>query len=424
MLLFLKRIRPFIFAGILTALLLCPALEAQTDWAVEGGMPSYGEFNSPPPGAMTNPQPYAIIPAAVPPAAPGLVPFPPMLPGQGGSAVDNDGNPLSGGPPAPVMVHCDGLIVELATTGGAFLSSFPAGGGPLLPGMISGVAYDNPADIIWLTDGMFCMGVGLPPAPGAIPPIIVPMFPLPLVGGVAASGLAWDPFTGTLWFCDPLGMVTNCLVGGGPLITFPASPPLAPVLMGITVNNTNGNIQVTDGAMVAEFMPGGGLVPPGAFYLSANPYPIPLWGAPVSGLGFSLNPQRYGMGFTMGPGPPPAIGSGGGNAWAGNPAFFLQQTGATPGAGAYLLYGFTPAIPGIPVKPTIPGATLWINPIFGILFLGPVPAGGPMVLPLPIPGPPNPVGAPVFVQFLNVISFGSPKVIELSDALSFTIGQI
>lgn len=421
----LNHMRLVIYTGILAALLLCPILQAQTGWSVEGGMPSYGEFNNPPPGAMTNPQPYAIFPAIIPPP-PGVpvLPFPPNVPGQGGSAVDNDGNILSGGPVMPVMVHTDGLNVELTTTAGFYLSSFPAGGGALLPGLISGVGYDSPADIIWLTDGTLCIGVGLPPAPGMIPPIIVPIFPLPLMGGAPASGLSWDPMTATLWFCDTMGMVTNCAIGGGPMASFPVSPPLAPVLMGLTVNTTNGNIQVTDGAMVAEFFPAGPLAPPGAFYLSANPYPITLWGAPVSGLGFSLNPQRFGAGYTMGGGPAPAIGWGGGNAYAGNPGFFLQQTGATPGAGVYLLYGFTPAIPGIPVKPIFPGATLWINPIFGIIFLGPVPPGGTMVLPLPIPPPPNPVGAPVYVQFLNVISFGTPKVIELSDALSFTIGQI
>ncbi|MFH2001050.1 MAG: hypothetical protein ABIK28_15315 [Planctomycetota bacterium] len=407
-------------AGLLAGLLLCPMLHAQTNWAVEGGLPSYGEFNNPPPGAMTNPMPYSMfLPAGPPPPIPGNLPFPPMAPLFGGSAVDNNGNILSGGPMFPVMIHSDGLTVEIVTTAGAYVSSYAAGGGAILPGTISGVGCDSLLDITWLTDGALCAGVGLPPAPGVPPPMMVPPFPLPLLAGVLASGLDWDPFTGTLWFCDMAGMVTNCMVGGAFLLTFPAAP-LAGPLMGLTVNTTNGNIQVTDGLMVAEFLPAGPLAPPGAFYLSANPYPIMLWSAPVSGLGFSLNPQRYGAGWSAA-GMPPAIGSGGGNSFAGNGGFFIQETGATPGSSAYLIYGFSPAVPGLPIGPGFPGASIWINPFF-VIYLGSVPASGTFVLPIAIP-PVGAVGAPCFAQFLNILGL-MPTKIELSDALSFTIGML
>jgi len=257
--------------------------------------------------------------------------------------------------------------------------------------------------------------LGLPPAPGVIPPVIIPPFPLPLTGG-PASGLGWDPFTGTLWFCDPGGMINNCMIGGQPLFAFPVMA-IPPLLMGLTVNLTNGNIQVTDGIMCAEHMPNGGISPPIPFYMSANPYPVTPWAGPVSGMGFSLRPQRYGKGFTPSGGPAPIIGWGGGNSYDGNPAFLVNETGATIGSFAYLLYGFAPAIPGIPVGGS--GAAIWISPVplLGILPIGPVTTGNVTV---PIPLPPGSAGAPIFLQFLNILNT-SPRL-ELSDALSLTIG--
>ncbi|MHC4946610.1 MAG: hypothetical protein ACYTG7_26680 [Planctomycetota bacterium] len=408
----------------LALLVLCPCVLGQTNWSVEGGIPAYGEFNMPPALALTNPMPYIVFPAPPPiPPMPPMAPFPVMVPQFGGSAVDNDGNPLSGGPAVPAMIHSDGTVVEVSDPAtGLFITSFVVPG-PFLPGPVSGIGYDSIGDIIWLTDGVMCTGLALPVAPGALPVVVVPPFPLPLAAGALASGLGWDSWTGTLWFCEDIGNVTNCAIGGALLVTFPAVG-LALPLMGLDTNSTNGNVQVTDGFTVAEYMPGGALAPPGAFYLAANPYPIPLWGAPVSGLGFSLRPQRYGAGYST-VGTPPAIGFGGGYSFAGNMGFTISETGATIGSIAYLMYGFAPAVPGMPIG-GFPGATVWFWPVFSVVYLGPVTTGT-VTIPvrIPAPGAPGapPVGAPVFVQFFNIISTG-PTVVEITDALSFTIGQV
>ena len=261
-----KRTGATVVMALVAVLACCTVASAQTNWSIEGTLPSYGEYNGPPPGALVNPMPYAVfIPVPPPPPAPWNLPFAPLNPALGGSAVDTDGNPLTGGPTVPAMIHSDGLTVEMSTVMGMFVTSFSAGGGPLLPGTISGVGYDSIADIIWLTDGTLCLATALPPAPGVIPPVVVPPFPLPLPAGVPASGLDWDPFTGTLWFCDTAGLVTNCLVGGAPLVTFPAGPLLPGVPMGLCIDKTNGNVQVTDGMLVAEFLPGGAPAAAGAF---------------------------------------------------------------------------------------------------------------------------------------------------------------
>jgi hypothetical protein len=381
-----------------------------------------GEYNSPPAACMPGALPYAII---IPPT---LGPFPPGTGAFGGSAVDNDGNPFSG-PGNPAFLHTDGFMVDMTITGGGFVLTMPVGGGPILPGPISGLGYDDLGDIVWVTDGALCAGVGL--ANGVPPPIIVPPFPLPLGGGFA-SGVDWDPCTGTIWFCEfGSGLVTNCTVGGGVVIfSFAAVGPLAPTLTGLEMNTAVpgiANIQVTDSFMVAEFTPGGLLAAPGPFYLTINPYPIPLWGGPVDGLGFSLRPQRYGVGCSPS-GIPPVINFFGGHTWAGNAGFGVNQTGATPGANCFLVYNFFPQCPPVTPPNCPPGTGAWVFPWFGIIPLGAVPATGNVSINLPLPpaaggpcGPP--VGAPVFMQFLNYISTG-PIKFEFSDALSFTLGGI
>src|SRR5262249_11853035 len=141
---------------------------------------------------------------------------------------------------------------------------------------------------------------------------------------------------------------------------FSASPPLSTSLSGIDVNVTNGNIQVSDGKSVAEFTPVGALAAPGAFYLTSNPFPIPPWGLSVfRGLGFSLRPQNYGVGFSP-LGVPPKISSGGGYPFAGNAGFTITETGAAGGATALLLYGVKRSCPPLPVAGCPPGTGLFL----------------------------------------------------------------
>ncbi|MEW6742196.1 MAG: hypothetical protein AB1486_05515 [Planctomycetota bacterium] len=415
-----------VLVAVLGLVVASPAL-AQTDWSIEGTLPSYAEYNAPPPLCPTVPPPYAVVFPPVPaPGCPANGPFPPLTCSvAGGTAFDNNGNPLSGGPPVPAMVHSDGFTLEMTTAAGAYITSMPVPPGAILGGPITGVGYDSAADVIWITDGFLAAGVGIAPA-CPIPAVIFPPFPIPSPTGAPQNGLDWDPCTGTLWAADCGGFVSNWAIGGAFLFGFPASPPLGPMLTGLAVNTTNGNIQVTDGFVVAEFTPFGAVAPAGPFYLSANPFPIPLWGAPVDGLGFSLRPQNYGFGCSP-VGPPPTITWGGGYPYAGNGGFTLAELGGPAGAIAILVFGFAPACPPLPVG-GCPGGALWVSPPFGgIIGVGIVPGGGAaLVIPAPIPPPVGgacgfPVGVPLFVQFVNIIPGGG---LALTDALSLTIGAI
>ncbi|MFO0981330.1 MAG: hypothetical protein U1E76_06165 [Planctomycetota bacterium] len=410
--------------GLLTLAVTSVTL-AQTNWSIEGSKPSYGEYNAPA-CLVAPPPPYAVNPPPVPGGGcPTFGMFPPLSCRGGGTGVDNNGNFLSGGPAFPVVINTDGFTITMSTPAGAYVNSWPVPPGAILPGPISGLDYNSATDVIWISDGFFCAGLGL--VPGCpIPPIAFPPFPIPSCSGAPTCGLGYSPCTGTLWSCDVAGVVTNFTTAGGFLSCFLASPPLAPILTGLTVNSTNGNIQVTDGFLVAEFTPAGALAVPGAFYLAANPYPIPLWAAPVDGLGFSLRPQNYGVGCSP-IGPPPTIMFGGGYPFAGNGGFTVGETGAAPGAMAFLIFSLTRACPPLPIA-GCPGTGLWIAPPFGgILFVGIVGGGGTVVVPAPIPGAGAcgpPVGVPIYLQFVNKGGPIPPGKVQLTDALSFTIGAI
>lgn len=420
---------------VVFCLLFAPLATSQTNWSVEGSVPLFGEFNSPPPLCPTAGPLYTLFTG--PPALPGCIPlFPfPFTCDLGGSAFDNDGNFLSGGTAFPAMLHTDGRVVEMvdAATGG-YLMSWIIGGGVILPGPINGLGYDSPADVIWVTDGFFCAGVGLSPSCTAPPPIIVPpfMLPTPAAGFAPATGIDWDPCTGTLWYSDCGGMVHNCTTAGVLITSFFAiAPGLTPLLMGLTVNTatvpiagSSPNVQVTDGFTFAEFTPAGALAPAGPFYLSSNPYTQPVFGAPASGLGFSLKPVNYGKGCPSPTGTVPSIGFTGGYPYIGNAGFTITMTGATPGTFAYLVVDTAMACPPL----SLPGcpSSVWVSyPWLLLLPIGVVPAAGTITVPAPMPVAPGPcsanVGVPVFCQFINVVP--GPTVWETSDALAFTIGD-
>ncbi|MEW6490870.1 MAG: hypothetical protein AB1578_23530 [Thermodesulfobacteriota bacterium] len=408
------------------ALLGIPSALAQTHWSIEGTMPSYGESNSPPPLCPLVPPPYLINFPPIPPAGcPVNLPFAPLV-GLGGSAVDNDGNVLSGGPATPAFVHSDGFTLEMTSYAGLYIVSGPVPLGYVFPGPISGLGYDSAGDIVWVTDGTMAAGLSMLVPVCPVPAVVVPPFPILSPAGAPQWGLDWDPCTGTLWACDLAGNVSQYAIGGALLFTFNVVPFFPPLLTGLAVNATNGNIQVTDGIMVGEFLPVGVPAPAGPFYLSANPYPIPPWAAPVDGLGFSLRPQNYGTNCNPFGGAGPTIGWGGGYPFAGNGGFTISETGATPGASAILVYGFGYACPGLPVG-GCPGGMLWIAPPLRLLGVGLVPGSGTITLPAPIPPPAArpcgfPVGIPLFLQFVNILPGGGG--LELTDALSFTIGAI
>jgi len=394
---------------------------AQTVWSIEGTGPSYGEYNAPPPACpLTVPPPYAVNPAPAP-VCPTNLPFPPLN-CLGGSAVDNNGNVASGGPAVPVMVHSDGIVLEMTTPAGALLTSAVVAG-VVLPGPITGVACDSFADIYYITDGAGFVGVGIPPGPAACGPPPALVGPFGFVGGPVGTricGLAYDPCTGTLWTCDTAGFVGNWTLGGAFIGGWFAPPPFGVPLSGITVNVTNGNLQITDGALVGEYTPLGALAPAGAFHLAANPYAIPLWAGLVDGLGFSLRPQIFG---TPCPAGGPKIGTAGGYSFAGNAGFTITQSGATPGALSFLLVDTAALCPPLPFG----GCSIWLAPPWSLLVsLGPVPASGTFTLPAKLPPPAGgpcaiPVGISLYVQFVNILGGG---VAESTDALTFTIGAL
>jgi hypothetical protein len=411
-------------------LLICgPWAFCQTDWAVEGSGPMFGEFNSPlcPPYTM----PINLFTAPAP-----MLGCPPLIPFQyscdlGGSASDNDGNPLSGGPAFPAMLHTDGKTVEMVDAAtGAFLGSWNVGG-VFLPGPICGLGYDSTADIIWATDGGYFIGLNLPPSCTAPPTVFSGPTPVPLIYGGWATGLDWDPCSGTLWYCDCVGAVVNMTTGGVPISGFLTGPALPAQLMGLTVNTaavpvagSSPHLQVTNGTDVAEFTASGVLASTGPFYLASNPFPVPALGAqPVSGLAFSLKPNIYGKPCPS-PTGVPRIGWTGGYPFVGNAGFTVTMTGATPGTFAYLVVNIASVCPPLNL-PGCPGSVWVAFPWLLTIPIGVVPATGTLSVPAPIPASAVPcgpnVGVPVFCQFINV--FPGPVVWETSDALSFTIGD-
>jgi len=412
--------KAWLVPAVLLLSLVITTASAQTTWSIEGSFPSMGEYNAADPFCLPLPPPYNIFMApSPPPPCAGLNFFPAGDCEYGGSAFDDNGNSYSGGSAFPAMLHTDGRVVEMLdpATGAFILDMFV--GGSVVPGQLSGLGYDSLNDICWVTDGVLCAGVGL--AFCTVPPIVAGPFPLPLIGGAEATGLDWDPCSGTLWFCDCDGNVVNTDTSGTLLSFFSTVLPGGNEFLGLDVNVTNGNIQITEGFFLGEYTPAGVLATPGAFYLQTNPYNIPNWTNVVNGLGFSLRPQIYGR-----PGPTTAtleIGYSGGYPYAGNAGFNIFQTGATPGAQAYYIYGFNEVCPGLPLG----DGWVWILPFFGPFPLGAVPGSGTVTLPVNIPssggGCGFPVGISLRVQFINVIS-PSPLVVETTDALSFTIGEL
>src|SRR5262245_31647402 len=88
---------------------------AQTNWSIEGSVPTYGEFNAPACPTIPFP-PYAVFGPPIPlPGCPTLMPFPPLTCRGGGTGVDNNGNFLSGGPAFPVIVNTDGFTITMST---------------------------------------------------------------------------------------------------------------------------------------------------------------------------------------------------------------------------------------------------------------------------------------------------------------------
>ncbi|MEZ6197139.1 MAG: hypothetical protein R3F20_15635 [Planctomycetota bacterium] len=183
-------------------------------------------------------------------------------------AVDTDPNFLAFGPTA-------------APPAGTFPIPLPATVGPL-----TGLGFDDAANILWACDGAVFLGLNpLPPFN-----VIVPPLPMPLTGA-PATGLDYDPCDGTLWACDFQGGIFHFTTLGAPIGLQPVNIVPTPVgLGGLAVATHNGagaiapptcstqipgyHVTVSDGIMLHDAL---GAAPP----------------MPLSGTGFA-----YGLAYS------------------------------------------------------------------------------------------------------------------------------
>jgi hypothetical protein len=217
----------------------------------------------------------------------------------------------------------------------------PAGLGP-----ITGLGFDDAAQILWACDGAQFFGLNpLPPYN-----LIVPALPIPLTGA-PASGLGYDPCDGTLWACDTQGGIYHFDLAGAPIGAQPVSIVPTPIILGgLTVATHNGagaipapgcstqipgyHVMVQDGMQVYDAFGAAPPLPFGPFGLpyglaSSADYQITNCASPFPTCPSSGSTPFAGMGQ-------PLISSGFNT---------LHLTGATPSTPAILLVDFCPQLP-------------------------------------------------------------------------------
>jgi len=431
--------RQFISFAALSVLLLAlaPVSIGQTLYGIDGPGGSVWEFEATAPGvpcAQPNPLgappwPYLFPPPATcPPGSPTPGPFP--GPGPGGILGDIALNTVT-----DTVFVTDGFVISehvgdppcgVVPPAGTMLNSFISP----LPGL-TGMGFDSAAGILWVTDGLFIMGL-LPSPPGTCAPPAVAFPPfiavLPPFAGILTD-ITWDPFTGTFWACDTAGFVHNILIGGLPAgPPFPVAPgpcfPAGPaVLQGIAYDRATPSpigspiprVFVTDGFMVAYLDIGGApSAPPGNFYA---PMPCTLWpGPPTSGLAMSSHGGTYGfprVATTLTTFGESILGSG---------TFGVEFTGTAPGSTVFAVVGFSFPGPGFFCPPAPAGGTfLWVDPTppGTVVMIGPLPPGC-FAIPAALPAAAALTGLNVFVQAVDVPAGGLPAV-DASAGMFFTL---
>ena len=236
--------------------------------------------------------------------------------------------------------------------------------------------------------------------------------------GGAIQDISWDAGTGSLLACDVTGVVGSFLPGAlpvvGPYGFFPVAPGpcgLAVPLTGIALDKAlpgTGTFYVTDGALIAYLLPGGGLAPP-TFYTPASCFPSP--GPVISGLSYAGRQLSYGTGLDSMGFAAPTIGSVG-QSYVGTPAYSVTIAGSIPTSTAFLDYN-----PAFACPPTLlAGLPIHIGtPLFraGKVTIG---AGGGGAITAPIP-PTFPFGMSIYLQWIVI----TPTSIQVSDGGALTL---
>ncbi|MHC5210915.1 MAG: hypothetical protein ACYTG2_09380 [Planctomycetota bacterium] len=414
---------------------------AQTLYGVEGGTATLWELTSAPGGVCGAPNPvftpcgYSAPPPCPGPVVPAFAPPPSLL---GDVAVDSVGD---------TVFLTDGIFIEQYVGDAACgvpppctpIQSFPMptayGLGPLTGmGMDELGTYTGGVPTLWVTDGLFIAGIGVPVACG-VPPLLCGPFFVATPVGAPLTDITWDPnpnitgTVGTLWVCDAAGLVHGIPVpvpcpGPGvavsPFISFvPPSCGLGVPLTGIAydlatpgVRSQRGHLYVTDGFTVEYVDVFGGPAAP-QFYtpMPCNPTPAPLNGLAYASHGITYGFPRFSAG----------IGSFG-QSTTPSGTFGLEWTGQPAGTTlVVLLVNFQSPVGLGYACPPIPGAgtLFWVDPGRPTTLLLFLPPGGPGCNPLPAPLPAGvPLGLKIYCQFF----FRSTSAtLDATEGLAFTI---
>ncbi|MCA8948766.1 MAG: hypothetical protein KDE27_04645 [Planctomycetes bacterium] len=368
------------FPALSAALLGCAAVDAQRLVAFDPLPATFFEVQ--PGGPFGPPSP----PLAIYPTVPALPPGPVGAVPPGDSTFDNV---------AGINFFSNGVMVASSPTvnyppAGPLLPAIPIGPGlmALLGGPVTGMAIDPFAGTLWLASAVG-MCVGVAPLPGL--PILVPAFPL-APGAAPITGLEWDGITGTLLALDIAGVVWPALPGGAP-----AGPAIVPVMPppGVPTDVAIDKTGLLNGVgMRPLYVEVGGvtydMTLPGAVV-------FPHGGGPTTlGLAFEPMPAESGpFGGCACGGLLPTVGATG-PMTSGNLGYGLTVTGVMPLAPVVfgLDFVFTPAFPllnatGCGVGLVLGSPTL----ITALLFAGPA---GTATFPLALAVPPG--FGPIFSQ--------------------------
>ncbi|MBK6939597.1 MAG: hypothetical protein IPH13_05210 [Planctomycetes bacterium] len=277
----------------------------------------------------------------------------------------------------------DGIRVTNYAKNGAVLASFV---NPF-PVPLTGLGWSAPFGLmprlLWLTDGRLYGAIALPQAGCPVPPLFLGPFSAVLTTTASVmTDIDFDPSSGTLFFSDSAGFVSNQFIGGGIAgfgIFAPAVTCLLPTLEGLAVDTASCNaLFVTDSLTVARINFLGNPAAP-TFYAPQTCSPW-IAGGPTSGLAFDATPITFGKGSDPA-GSIPTIGTIG-EALSPNPGFGLTLGNATSGGQAFLLMSVSSACPVVPVGF---GAFIHVFPINSITGPFPIPASGGFAMPAPIP---------------------------------------
>lgn len=372
----------------------------------------------------------------------------PELPNYYAGSIAATGTPL---PPVAhegdIAIDQDALLVY-ATDGTSFLSqdahsrygAVPTASTVALPlpgwpgGALTGLAVAAGAGLLYVCDGsLFQPRSKTHPYPAAAPAMAMP----PFLGAPGATGLDYDPSTGTLWACNVDGATVNFTTAGALVAAFPAPPVpgLAPV-RGIAINPMAGpfamppivpqtpgfEVCLTNGSVICDALPPFGTiaVPPmfpthcRGLAIASDPILLPGRYNTVSGT------HEYESDPVFAPFYPQIRMSRPTNTFAATPSD-LTLDGAPPSVPALLIANVMPLpVPGDGL--VLDDDVLWVNPFGSGVLLGPVgvDAAGHATITMPI-------GLPVGFHIVTQWGVADPAAllgVRFTDALMFRLGLL